>query len=175
MIFDTYYWRLELARLARALRRHMAQRRWRAASDASVEKCVMLGFYSVRKLLEAFQPPPNMALQITVTTFPRNRNMLSSICWPDVAEAFDLDMPGTETLGLRDVCNQVIHSYFFSVWLGTDRVLRGVFFSSDRNKERRVYRIDISTIVTLFEKIASSRRKVASLAHLGPDHNRVVM
>ncbi len=30
----------------------------------------MLGFYSVRKLLDAFQPPPNMAFQLTVTTSP---------------------------------------------------------------------------------------------------------
>jgi hypothetical protein len=135
----------------------------------------MLGFYSVRKLLEAFQPPPNMALQLTVTTFPRNRKKLSPICWPEISEAFDLGAPGTETIGLRDLCNQVIHSYFFSVWLAPDHAFRGVFFSSDRNKDKKIYRIDISAIVALFEKIANSRHKFVSLAHFYPDHNRVVM
>jgi hypothetical protein len=175
MIFETYYWRLELGRLARVLRRHMKQRRWRIASDASVEKCIMLGFYSVRKLLEAFQPPPNMVLQLTVTTFPRNRKKLSPICWPEVAEAFDLDAPGTETIDLLYLCNQVIHSYFFSIWLAPDHALRGVFFSSDRYKDKKIYRMDISTTVALFEQIADSRHKFASLAHFYPDHNRVVM
>jgi hypothetical protein len=175
MIYDTYYWRLELGRLSRRLRGHMAQRRWPSASDASVEKCIMLGFYSIRKLIQAFQPPPNMPTQIKVTTFPRNHKKLSPICWPEVAEAFDLDKPTNETLGLEKLCNQVIHSYFFSVWLGKDRVLRGVFLSSDYKKDEKVFRVEISTIVNIFEQVASSRHKYASLAHFYPDDNRVVM
>ena len=78
MIFETNYWRLELERLARRLKRHMTQSRWLASSDASVEKSVMLGFYSIRKLLEAFQPPPNMNFNSKITTFLRNQNKLSS-------------------------------------------------------------------------------------------------
>jgi hypothetical protein len=175
MIFETYYWRLELGRLARRLRRHMKQRRWFISSDASVEKCVMLGFYSIRKLLEAFQPPPNMNFQSKVTTFPRNKEKLSPICYPEVTEAFELDRPKTETIGLKDLCNQIIHSYFFSVWLGSNHGLRGVFFSSDYYEDIKVYRMDISAIVALFERIASSRHKFASLAHFYPDNNHVIM
>lgn len=175
MIFETYYWRLELERLARRLRRHITQSRWLTTSDASVEKCIMLGFYSIRQLLEAFQPPPNMTFQSKVTAFPRNQNKLSPICYPGVGEAFNLDKPKTETIGLRELCNQVIHSYFFSVWLGSDHRLRGVFFSSDFNKDIKVYRMDISAVAELFEKIASSRHKFVSLAHLYPDNNRVIM
>ena len=175
MIFETYYWRLELNRLARRLRSHMTQKRWVDASDASVEKCIMLGFYSVRKLLEAFQPPPNMSLKFTVTTFPRNKKKLSPICFPDVTEAFDLDTHGSEVLELRELCNQVIHSYYFSVWLDDSSTLKGVFFCSDRLKNNKVYRMDISAIVSLFEQIASSRHNIASLVHFYPDHNRVIM
>jgi len=175
MIYETYYWRLELGRLSRRLRDHMAQRHWPSASDASVEKCVMLGFYSIRKLIQAFHPPPNMPTQIKVTTFPRNQQKLSPICWPEVTEAFDLDKPTNETLDLEKLCNQVIHSYFFSVWLGKDRVLRGVFLSSDYKKNEKVFRVEISTIVNIFEQVASSRHKYASLVHFYPDNNRVVM
>ena len=175
MIFATYYWRLELARLARLLRRHMRQRRWRAASDASVEKCVMLGCYAVRKMLHAFQPPPNMPTDVPLTTFPHNGKKLSRIVWPSVEDAFDLAKPGGERISLRELSNQVIHSHFFSLWLGPDRALRGIFFCSDRNKDRKVYRLHMVALVTLFEQIASSRRRAASLAHLYPDHNRVTM
>ncbi len=175
MIFETNYWKLELKRLALILRRHITQDRWLAASDASVERCVMIGFYSIRKLLQAFQPPPNIKFQSKVTVFPRNQNKLSPICFPEVPEAFDLDKPKIETIGLKKLCDQVIHSYFFSVWLGTDHKLRGVFFSSDYKKDIKVYRMDILAIIELFEKIANSRHKFASLAHFYPDNNRIIM
>lgn len=175
MIFETYYWQLELKRLARKLRGHMAQKRWLDASDASVEKCIMLGFYSVRKTLEAFHPPPNMSFDIAVATFPRNKEKLSPICFPDVTEAFDLNKHSSEIIELRELCNQIIHSYYFSVWLNDSSKLKGVFFCSDRLKNKKIYRIDMSVIVSLFEKIASSHHKVASFVHLYPDHNRVIM
>jgi len=175
MIFETYYWRLELGRLALRLRRHMKQRRWLTSSDASVEKCIMLGFYSIRKLLEAFQPPPNMNFQSKVTAFPRNKEKLSLICYPEVTEAFELDKPKIETIALKDLCNQIIHSYFFSVWLGPNHELRGVFFSSDYYKDKKIYRMEILAIAALFEKIASSRRKFVSLAHFYPENNHVIM
>jgi hypothetical protein len=149
MIFKTYYWRLELARLARVLRRHMKQRRWRAASDASVEKCVMVGFFAVRKMIDAFQPPPNMPSQVALTTFHRNKESLSPICWPDVGESFELTKPCDENIPLRELCNQIIHSHFFSLWLAPDQALQGIFFCSDRYKNRKLYRISIAVIVEL--------------------------
>ena len=104
---------LGIKRLAQKLGNHMTQKRWLDASDASVEKCVMLGFYSVRKMLEAFQPPPNMDFQSKVTTFPSTTKKISPICYPEVLEALDLKKPKNETVALKDLCNQVIHSYFF--------------------------------------------------------------
>ena len=174
MIFNTYYWKRELIRLARVLRRHMAQRQWRASSDASVEKCVMLGFYAIRKMLESFNPALKSPERLRLTTFPTRRARLSPIAFPDVAEAFDLAKPRAESMLLRHVCNEVVHSYFFSLWVGPDRALRGIFFSSDQKKNKRVCRLDIEAIVTLFEGIARSRTAV-SLAHFYPEHTRVIM
>lgn len=175
MIFDTRYWKSELKRLARTLRQHGKQRRWVAASDASVEKCVMLGFYAIRKMLESFHPALKAPASLRVTAFPRNSTKLSLISWPEVGEAFDLTRPRRETLKVKEACNQVIHSHFFSLWLGPDRILRGVFLCSDRIKNQKVYRVDLDTIIDLFEEIAASRITTASLAHFYPDNNRVSM
>lgn len=165
-------------RLARLLRRHMAQRRWLPSSDASVEKAVMLGFYAIRKMLESFDPVPvESEGPLSLTTFRRNRSRVSPLAFPDVSEAFDLTGPKMVELELREVCNQIIHSHFFSLWLARDQALHGVFFCSDRNwKEgKEVYRLDIEAIVTLFERIAKSRRKYVSLRHFYPENNRIVM
>jgi hypothetical protein len=126
-------------------------------------------------MIDAFQPTPNVPTQVALTTFRRNKQRLSPVSWPEVWEYFDLTKPSDENLGVRELCNQIIHSHFFSLWLGPDRALRGIFFCSDRYKDRKVYRIDISVIVELFERIASSDRRTASLVHFYPDHNRCTM
>jgi hypothetical protein len=174
MIFNTYYWKRELERRALVLRGHMAQRRWVAASDASVEKAVMLGFYAVRKIAESFGPPLRDPSHLRVTTFRRGTGKPSPIVFPDVLKAFDLTAPKMVSMPLRDVCNEIIHSHFFSLWLDRSRTLRGVFVASDWNKNKRICRLDIERIAILFEGIARARGPV-SLTHFVPDNNRVVM
>ena len=135
----------------------------------------MLGFYAIRKMsYEAFQPvkaPP----VIRLVAFPRNRKRLSPISYPEVAEAFDLTAPAKPAaMTVLDVCNQVIHSYFFALWFDTNRRLRGVFFCSDRRKDVEVYLLELPTIIKLFDDVAASRSPFASLAHFYPERNRVV-
>ena len=174
MIFNTYYWQRELERLALILRRHMAQRRWVAASDASVEKSVMLGFYALRKMLESFNPAVNCPNHIKLTTFPRGPGKLSPIVFPAVSDAFVLTKPRITSMAILDVCNEIIHSHFFSLWVDPFQALQGVFFASDRKKDERVCRLDVQKIVELFEGVARSRAPV-SLSHFVQENNRVVM
>lgn len=181
MIFNSHYWRAELGRLAKTLRRHAQQRRWSAdygASDASVEKCVMLGFYAVRKMSDktTFQPvkiPRRPRLQLTA--FPRNNEKLSPISWPAVDEAFSLDRPRSTSMPVSTLCNQIIHSHYFGLWFNPSNRLRGIFFCSDDLKETEVYRLEIEAIVRLFEGVADPGDRVVSLTHFYPDSNRVMM
>jgi hypothetical protein len=174
MIFNTYYWQRELERLALVLRRHMTQRRWVAASDASVEKSIMIGLYAVRKMLDSFTPAFKIPQHLKLITFPRLPTRLSPIVFPSVEEAFDLTKAKAVSISTRQVCDEVIHSHFFSLWVDPSKRLRGVFFASDRHKDERICRLDVETISVLFETIARSRTP-ASLSHFVPDDNRVVM
>ena len=174
MIFNTHYWKRELERLALILRGHLAQRRWVAASEASVEKSVMLGFYAIRKMLESFDRALKAPGHLRVTTFPRRKVKLSPIVFPDVAEAFDLMRPTSVSLPTREVCHEIIHSHFFSIWVDPHRSLRGVFFASDRHRNERVCRLEMEGIVSLFESIARTRTPVR-LDRFVPDNNRVIM
>jgi hypothetical protein len=52
MIWESHYWKKDLARLADCLRKRARQRQWSERSLAKMEKEVFIGFYSLRKLLE---------------------------------------------------------------------------------------------------------------------------
>jgi hypothetical protein len=182
VIFNSHYWRAELGRLAATLRRHTKQRRWPAASgasDASVEKCVMLGFSAIRKMSDktTFQPvkiPGRPKIQVIV--FPRNTDQkLSSISWPSVEEAFWLTRPASTSLPVITLCNQIVHTHYFALWFNPSNRLRGIFFCSDDKKDEEVYRLEAETIVKLFEDVAQGRERFVSFGHFYPEHNRVVM
>lgn len=53
MIDESSYWKRELFKIAVDLRRRREERRWPDASLARIELNIMLGFYMIRKLLEA--------------------------------------------------------------------------------------------------------------------------
>ena len=138
----------------------------------------MLGFYAIRKMLQAFNPPSVLEEPPTihVIAFPRNcfRVPPSEIFWPEVAEAFDLAKPRAETLNLEDACNQIIHSHYFSLWLAPNRTLRGIFVCSDKLREDRIFRLDLEKIISLFDTIAESSREIAPMK-FAPEANRVTM
>lgn len=176
MIFDNRYWQDELRRLASSLRRNAALLRRHPASDAAVEKCVMLGFYAIRKMLHSFNPPPTLEnqLRLQLTVFPCQGPSYSPVFWPDVRESFDLDRPRNETHELEFVCNQIIHSHFFALWFNQERKLMGLFFSSDHFKDKKLFRLDLASIATLFEDIAESRRRIVKI-QFAPRDNRITM
>jgi len=178
MIFNMDYWQSELRRISATLGRHREQRRWVAASDSSVEKAVMIGFYAVRKMLQSFNPPPALegSPKLRVTTFPRNSTKVppSDMFWPEVPEAFDLTKPRGETLKLEVACNQIIHGLYFSLWFGPNRILRGIFVCSDHRWEEKIFRIELQEIIELFVNIANSDRKIVRMK-FAPDRNRVMM
>ena len=53
MIWESAYWKEELLGHARRIRRRQALKRWGDCASAGLEKDVLIGFYSIRKLIEA--------------------------------------------------------------------------------------------------------------------------
>jgi hypothetical protein len=53
VIAESHCWKRELLRIAARLTPRLKQRRWAPASSSAVKKDVMIGFYIVRKLVEA--------------------------------------------------------------------------------------------------------------------------
>src|SRR5260370_14588070 len=116
MILQSFYWKRDLKRLSLVLRRRESQIHWPKASYASLEKEAMLGFYAIRKLMDAFQPqlPVGASTLLPLTTYPSRGKPFLKMAWPEVAHHFDLGKPRAVQKDLRFICNQIIHSYVFT-------------------------------------------------------------
>ena len=157
MIYESHYWKDELQSIATKLRRRRAQRRWPESSFANLEKEVMLGFYSVRKLYEASKlSEATVDRQIPVSVFPSNGKTVHKLNWTYFREHYDLESPISESRNTLFLCHQFVHSYIFCPEFSEKKnLLDGIFFASDRQRHKSLLRISIEEIAMLFDNVGS--------------------
>jgi hypothetical protein len=152
VIYESYFWKRDLLRYAEVLRKKTTQRRWVEASGALVEKTVFIGFYAIRKLLEAKK----------VSTSLHSRNIRCRVCKPTgkpvtilnrhrLDELFDLSSWKPSHIPVTSLANQVIHSYVFAMAHSESHRWESILVTSDREKVRRLYEISATELIKTFE------------------------
>ena len=159
MINEPQYWKRDVARIAAELTRCRTQRYWREGSYAKLEKLLMLGFYSTRKLVESEWVDRNLKREpVEAIAFPcRNRRMYRA-SHHDVEEKYDLAQPSRRRPPLEFVCNQIIHSFIFTPAFQQKRLVALYFCSYERRE--LVFRVDLQELIRVLEKAAKSRHHV---------------
>ena len=153
MIWESQYWKDDLLKSAKVLRRKTAQTRWPEASFVLVEKTIMLGFYSIRKLLEAKKLSTSFAsIRIPARLYPSKGGTITLLNWHHIDRFFDLDNPQTAQLKVPDLANQVIHSFIFIPASDAAGGLSAIQVASDRQKTKGLFEIPIDQVIHVFEK-----------------------
>jgi hypothetical protein len=148
MILDSWVWKRDLARRGDVLQKRIQQQRWTEASCANVERDIFLSAYVVRKLLEAGKISDEVESTSlrAVEYYLRKECTVDIMNWHKLDELYDLSS-GTETVvNIREYCNQIIHSFVFSLSFSESGGLDGFFVASDREKDRRLLYLNISTV-----------------------------
>ena len=77
----------------------------------------MLGFFSIRRLLESYKlSDTTRDMDVQVTQYPfKQGSHLTLLNWSKLDRHYDFAKATDYRLSLRDLSNQVIHSYVFSI------------------------------------------------------------
>lgn len=156
MIYESRFWKNDLLKQTNSLRSRLTQKRWTETSLARLEQTVMLGFYSIRKLIEARKLSDSVENQLIdtnlyswrgkeVTRFNRDR----------VDELYNFDTVQSVTKDLMFFCNQFVHSYVFIIAFDENNYVDGIFVSSDRERNKALYFIEVRKIIDLFEQVGN--------------------
>jgi hypothetical protein len=157
MIWESAYWKDDLLRMARQIRRAMRQKRWSEASHANVEKCLLIGFYSIRRLLESKKLSDRIRdLTFKVESFHSRGRPVHFMNRHKVDELYDLGKSATVSIGLRELCNSFVHSYVLTPIHDERNGLKGILVSSDFRRGSQVLLIRAPTIAQLFEKVGQN-------------------
>ena len=157
MITESYCWKKPLLSGARVIRRYMDLKSLSDAKFARIEREIFVGFYAVRKLLEATGKvsPETRAMQVSFKWYPK-RDGQPLVDWynrSEFWELYNLDDGRAELRDLLYVANQMVHSFIFI--LSGDDDGHGAFFTSDRDKKTRLSFISTAEIVRIFEIVGN--------------------
>jgi len=182
MIWDSRPWKRNLARCADSLRRRKQQLRWTEVSCAAVERDILLSAYAVRKLLEAGKVSDEVESRSlrALAHLPRGR-AVDIMNWHGIDDLYDLSTHTEVSLGLRDFCNQVVHSFVFVLSFAAPGGLEGFFLASDREKERQLLYFPIDAVTDSLFRVADDdivtgrvlRDAVAKPARITKKSNRL--
>jgi hypothetical protein len=155
MITESYYWKRPLLTGAAIIRRYMDKEDITDAQFARIEREVFIGFYAVRKLLEAAGKvgPETRQMKLTLTWYPKLASQ-PVVDWynrGEFWELYDLEDPRSEERDILYVAHRLVHSFIFAISGNDDG--HGAFFTSDRDKERRLNFLSTEEIIRAFETV----------------------
>jgi hypothetical protein len=157
MIHESRFWKNDLLKSALSLEGRLTQRRWSDGTFADVEKRVMLGFYAIRKLIEAKKIDDKVANQSAALTIYRSSGKpVTRLNWHRYEELYDLTSPQISKLELLLVCHQFVHSYVFSCSFSQTHELVSVLVSSDRSRNGVLYEVQVLEVIRIFREIGQN-------------------
>jgi len=151
MIYKSYYWKKELIKLSRKLTKRLTQTNWwTEVQHGTFEKEIMIGFYIIRKLIEANKLSNEIvSTKIKGFKFPNIGKTIHVMNNHRFYEFFNFDNPKPNNFNLIFLANQIVHSYLFSPSFDPeDFSLNGIHFSSDKDRNTWLYEISIDTSET---------------------------
>lgn len=156
MIWESHYWKRDLARFGRVVESASAVKDWDTGQYLKVEKSVMLGCFVVRKLSESGKMSDAVAgRSVEVKVWPLAPALQPpTLLSHDQLERFDPDSATSATVRWLRVCDLVIHSLVFvPVWDEPDSTWL-LAIASDRSRSREATVVRVTDFAHLFREVA---------------------
>lgn len=159
MIYESSPWKDDLKRTAKYLRELSCNKLGGSERRlVAIEKKIMLGFYSIRKLIEARKLTKRVELHhVNLNKYKYKVGggcQIDLLSRHDMLRFYDLDTPVSETMLLKWVCDKFVHSYVFEYVVDSEGIFSAILFNSDKTRHEWLYEISVENVVYVFEEIA---------------------
>jgi hypothetical protein len=155
MIYESYYWKLELYKNYRYLLRFRTLKHVKAESFIKLEKTIMISAYIIRKLDDAEKIPPDfLEEKISVKKYMANDKIIDHLNWHHIEENYQLENELDDENNWKYFINQIIHSFTFMPVFNDSNNFDGIMLNSDKSKNKNLYYISLHEIIKLLLKIS---------------------
>lgn len=157
MLNESAPYKKYLLRQAKKIRRWHEQNAWTDSRLEEFERDIFHAFFTIRKLGESRKlSDAVVARLIPVQKCRPTGKKVTLISRHEVRELYDLNHPAKTTRTIAFLCNQLIHSYVFSLFVDAGRGTSSFYFSSDREKRLGLYRMTRGTFCNLLLMVGSN-------------------
>jgi len=169
-MIESRFWKDDLLRYAKQFRPVAMPSRWSEKLVVNFEKDVVLAFFMVRKLWESGKFSSETKLhKLKVLRCP-NTIAANAMNYWDIDAIYDLTNEQPISKGVTFICNQFIHGRAIFAYREEDRNWGGLYTCSDFERQKYIYRIPLSEIITLLE-IAGNDYPSMTRMTFNPDIN----
>ncbi|WP_432634525.1 hypothetical protein [Candidatus Avelusimicrobium sp.] len=161
MIFDSLPWKKELHKLSERLHKVSLHSKMSETKAVSCEKAIFISAYIIRKLFEASKLSYELkSISCQITKYS-NVKYVDLLNWHNINQTFDLNHPIPSTLNIKRLCNYLIHSFVFVFSYDENDSLCGFYFTSDREKNKELYFMQIKDFIKMAQIVANDEKMQA--------------
>lgn len=118
----------------------------------NLEKDIMLGAYSIRKLVESGKISDKIAnTKVNVFVY-KAKKKVHRMDWFEINENYENTYKRIN-IGLRYICNTIIHSYCFAPGFDKRDKLKYLYFNSAKQKNIEIYSISLECLAEVLERV----------------------
>ncbi len=160
MAYESHYWRQILKRDLTYLNKKITLTHKEVGDRIDehfsyVEIKLMTTAYVIRKLADSGKLPDNtLNKAVSVICYNRNKSEPSRP-FIDIEREYNFNSKSVTALPLRDICNQIIHSYILQVVGNNKRAFSEFWVTSDFNKEYYLYEISLKQYIKTLRQVAN--------------------
>jgi hypothetical protein len=156
MIWESEDWKKPLRQMAKRLRSLKNADDLTEKNLTQIERDLFIGFYSIRKLFDAVVKVTNAtrSSHVKVSWYPN----LRPVDWRNnhrIESLYDFKRKRQESRDLQFIAGRIIHSFIFAPFVGEQGGLGGIFFTSDVDKDKKLYAMEIDEVITAFERVGT--------------------
>ena len=153
MIWDSVEWKENLLSTANWLSRVRLTENTRESTYVRVEREILIGAYSVRKLLDTVKVKDSTKRTRMSIDKYENKARVNHLNMHKIAEIYDLTSIHSEERNLRFICDRFIHSYVLVPGSDNDNRLEGFFVTTDHDRNNKLYWVPLRVIVRMFRLV----------------------
>lgn len=168
MISESSHWKKPLLQTSKRLRSLALAQRISDRQLAQVERDIFVSFYSIRKLFETQTRITNRTQNVVIKLYWfRNIRPVRYFGVHKIDVHFDLEKKHEEVRDVVFIANQIIHSYVFLPYESEGGGFGGIYFNSDKDKNKKLYSLDVESMVAIFDRVGNDEVKELEW-HLDP-------
>jgi hypothetical protein len=157
MTTASHPWKQTLAHQARTVQDLMGPHRVSDPTLVKLEEAVVLGCYTIRRLINGFLLPDSLRHQpIPMTAFPRRPQHAPLLGDEPLRVRYDLDAGRPVHHDPSFLCHQVLQNCFFEPMLSNDKQLVGIYVTSDHQRKIALYGITLAALRDLFTTLGTT-------------------